>query len=716
VRPPSTPPARDRLRVRVFTALAVVFGVLLLSSAAALWIRHDRTIQFVQRRLDNQVLILSEHFRSSVDAIDATLKQLALHGQRVGGAKAAPEAWTPVLEAAYSGLPGIGSLTVLDDTGTIRAATIPVLVGRSRADLFLFRHLSSNPQSGLVADQPFKAVSDGRMLIPLGRRMVSPDGKFDGIIVATLEPRRLRGFYQSVDVGPNGRIMVLHPAGLVLFEEPSRSDPIGRPAGDNPLFQAQRAKPAGGSLRGPLEPGGINYLSAYRALTAPPVIMAVALSESAVLASWRGEVMIVGAVAAGMGLALLFAAFVIAREIRARIAAEQQLQQSQKMEAVGQLTGGVAHDFNNILTVITGTIELLEEGVADRPQLAAIARMIDEAAARGAQLTNRLLAFARKQPLEPYPTDINALVLEADKLLRPALGEMVEIVTKLDNRLAPALVDASQLTNALLNLAINARDAMPNGGKLTLETSNAVLDEDYARSQSEVAPGPYVMIAVSDTGSGIPPDLIDHVFEPFFTTKGVGKGTGLGLSMVYGFVKQSNGHIRVYSEVGHGTTIRIYLPRAAASAGARAAPSSAGTIRGAGERILVVEDDALVRSQVSAQLESLGYAIHTVPDAVEALAALESGAPFDLLFTDVILPRGMNGRQLADEALKLRPTLRVLYTSGYSENAVVHHGRLDPGVLLLAKPYRKEDLARMIRRALDSDADVSQPAARTGTS
>ena len=677
-----------------------MFGVLLVSSVAALWFRHDRAIAFVQRRIDNQALILSEHFRSSVDAIDATLKQLALHGQRVGGAKAPPEAWTPVLEAAYSGLPGLGSLTVTDDAGTITAATIPLLVGRSRADFFLFRHLASNPQSGLAADEPFRAVRDGRMLIPLGRRLVSTDGKFDGVIVATLEPARLRGFYRSIDLGPDGLIMVRHPNGLVLFQEPSRSDPIGQPAVDNPVFRAQRAKPDSGVLRGPLEPGGRSYLSAYRTLTAPPVIIAIALSESAVLTPWRGEVVIVGFITAGMGLALLFAAFVIAREIRARIAAEQLLQQSQKMEAVGQLTGGVAHDFNNILTVITGTIELLEEGVADRPQLAAIARMIDEAAARGAQLTNRLLAFARKQPLQPYPTDINSLVLEADKLLRPALGEMVEIVTKLDNRLAPALVDASQLTNSLLNLAINARDAMSDGGKLTLETGNVELDEDYARSQSEVTPGPYVMIAVSDTGTGIPPELIDHVFEPFFTTKGVGRGTGLGLSMVYGFVKQSNGHIRVYSEVGNGTTIRIYLPRAAAAAGVRAPPSPAGTIKGDGERILVVEDDALVRSQVSAQLESLGYAIHAVPDAVEAFAALESGAVFDLLFTDVILPRGMNGRQLADEALMLRPSLKVLYTSGYSENAVVHHGRLDPGVEMILKPFTQSSLAAKVKQVL----------------
>ena len=288
-------------------------------------------------------------------------------------------------------------------------------------------------------------------------------------------------------------------------------------------------------------------------------------------------------------------------------------------------------------------------------------------------------------------------------MLRPALGETVEIVTKLDGRASPALVDPSQLATALLNLAINARDAMPNGGKLTLETADAVLDETYAESNTDVTPGRYVMIAVSDTGVGIPASLIDHVFEPFFTTKEVGQGTGLGLSMVYGFVKQSNGHIKIYSEVGNGTTIKLYLPRAADAAGERPPPAPDQAVKGGSERILVVEDDALVRQQVSSQLRGLGYPIHTVNDAVEALALLETGAEFDLMFTDVILPGGMTGRRLAEEAVRRRPGLKVLFTSGYSENAVVHHGRLDPGVLLLAKPYRKDDLARMIRRALDAD-------------
>jgi PAS domain S-box-containing protein len=386
---------------------------------------------------------------------------------------------------------------------------------------------------------------------------------------------------------------------------------------------------------------------------------------------------------------------------------ERQLTQSQKMEAVGQLTGGIAHDFNNILTVITGTIEILAAEVADRPDLAAIARLIDEAAERGAGLTRQLLAFARKQPLQPEETDINALMIEAASLLRPTLGEQIEIESMLEGDTAPALVDRSQLVTAVLNLAINARDAMPGGGKLTLETGNVVLDEAYARQNADVQPGPYVMIAVSDTGSGIPAGLRDRVFEPFFTTKDVGKGTGLGLSMVYGFLKQSGGHIKIYSEEGFGTTIKLYLPRATGETQplAEAAPSAPGAT--GDETILVVEDDRLVRQYVVAQLESLGYVATAASNAAAALALLDGGATPDLLFTDVIMPGGMDGGALAEEALRRRPSLKVLFTSGYTQTAIVHHGRLDPGVLLLAKPYRKIDLARMIRKALDG---VASPA------
>ena len=387
------------------------------------------------------------------------------------------------------------------------------------------------------------------------------------------------------------------------------------------------------------------------------------------------------------------------RDLTDKIAAEDRIRQSEKMEAVGQLTGGIAHDFNNILTVITGTIEILAEAVQQEPQLAAITGMIDEAASRGAELTQHLLAFARKQPLQPRVTDINILVIDTAKLLRPTLGEQIEIESVFADETCFASVDPNQLTTAILNLALNARDAMQGGGKLIIETGSAYLDETYASRHGDVRPGHYALIAVSDTGSGIPASILDKVFEPFFTLKEPGKGTGLGLSMVYGFVKQSSGHIKIYSEVGHGTTIKMYLPPGTAAVPAsEAAPDP--KLQGGHETILVVEDDRLVREYVLTQLHSLGYATLDAANGAEALAIVEAGRPFDLLFTDVIMPGAMNGRQLAEEILRRRPGSKVLYTSGYTENAIIHHGRLDSDVLLLAKPYRKSDMARMIRRAV----------------
>lgn len=387
-------------------------------------------------------------------------------------------------------------------------------------------------------------------------------------------------------------------------------------------------------------------------------------------------------------------------DITERNKLEQQLRQSQKMDAIGQLTGGIAHDFNNMLTVVTGTIDILADAVADKPELAAIAKLISEAADRGAELTGHLLAFARKQPLQPRETDINELATEAAKLLRPTLGDHIQTEWKLQADAWPALVDPSQLVTAILNLAVNARDAMPKGGKLTFETANVILDDHYAGAHNEVTPGPYMMLAVSDTGHGIGAADQDKVFEPFFTTKDVGKGTGLGLSMVYGFVKQSGGHIKLYSEEGHGTTFKIYLPRAGGQLSELTELLPAMEIEGGGETILVVEDDPIVRKSAIVQLEDLGYKTITAANAAEALAIIDGGAAFDLLFTDVVMAGSMNGPGLAKESGKRRTGLKVLFTSGYTENAIVHHNRLDVGVLLLVKPYRKLDLARMVRQAL----------------
>ncbi|WP_050387383.1 ATP-binding protein [Bradyrhizobium pachyrhizi] len=392
---------------------------------------------------------------------------------------------------------------------------------------------------------------------------------------------------------------------------------------------------------------------------------------------------------------------------------ESKIRQAQKMEAVGQLTGGIAHDFNNILTVITGTIDILAEAVTHNRQLTEITALIRDAAERGASLTRHLLAFARKQPLQPSDVDVNALMADTIELLRPTIGDHVDIDFRSAPDLPRALVDGNQLVTAIINLALNARDAMPKGGRLTIETRTAELKPSDVNGHDGLAAGDYVAIALTDSGRGIAEADLAKVFEPFFTTKDVGRGTGLGLSMVYGFVKQSNGHVVLDSEVGRGTRVMLYLPRAAVVSAAAIPERRQPDARGAREIVLVVEDDRLVRSYVLTQIESLGYTTLSANNGREALAVLDSGAPIDLLFTDVIMPGAMNGRDLATEARKRRPGLRVLFTSGYTDDAIDQDGKLEQGILFLAKPYSRAELARMLRVALREDeaAIAQEPAA-----
>ena len=397
------------------------------------------------------------------------------------------------------------------------------------------------------------------------------------------------------------------------------------------------------------------------------------------------------------------------RDITAKRAAEEQLFQAQKMESVGQLTGGIAHDFNNMLTVITGTIEILADGVKHDPALASIAKMINDAADRASQLTANLLAFARKQPLRPLETDVNALVEEVVKLLAPTLGRRIMIETALSDQAWPALVDRSQLTSALVNLAINARDAMPDGGRLLFRTGNFRRDAHDAEVD-DLGAGDYVAVEVIDSGAGIPLAIRDRIFEPFFSTKQFGTGTGLGLSMVFGFAKQSGGGIVVDGEEGKGACFRIYLPKADvglsdALPASDASPPEDAELRGGSETILCVEDDDVVRAHVTGRLESLGYRVMTASNAAEALELVNSGTAFDLLFTDIVMPGAMNGRQLAQKVAELRRPLRVLYTSGNTFGAFDSSVRLGEGLLLLTKPYRKAELARMVRLCLDRAID-----------
>jgi signal transduction histidine kinase/CheY-like chemotaxis protein len=404
-------------------------------------------------------------------------------------------------------------------------------------------------------------------------------------------------------------------------------------------------------------------------------------------------------------------------KLRAQIAqretVESALRQAQKMEAMGQLTGGIAHDFNNLLQVIIGNLELLE-----RRKLVPgdDGRRMVQSAIRGAErastLTSRLLAFARRQPLDPKPIDVNKLVIGMSELLRRTLGESFRIETVLAGGVWRVAADANQLENALLNLAVNARDAMGSHGKLTIETANAYLDEDYANA-NQIAAGQYVQISVSDTGSGMTRDVAQKAFEPFFTTKDAGKGSGLGLSQVYGFIRQSNGHAKIYSERGQGTTIKLYLPRLAAEAqGPEGAPEPPAPAEAPSKHtILVVEDEEDVRAHAVSLLSELGYSIVEAADAPEALRTLDVRRDVDLLFTDVGLPGGVNGRQLADEARRRRPELLVLFTTGYARNAIVHQGRLDPGVQLITKPFTFAALAAKVHAMFRPD-DGAAPVAR----
>jgi PAS domain S-box-containing protein len=378
---------------------------------------------------------------------------------------------------------------------------------------------------------------------------------------------------------------------------------------------------------------------------------------------------------------------------------EEALRQSQKMEAVGKLTGGVAHDFNNLLQVISGNLQLLAKDIAGNERAEQRLSNALGGVSRGSKLAAQLLAFGRRQPLVPKVVNLGRLVARLDDILRRAVGEAVELETIAGGGLWNTLADPTQVENALLNLAINARDAMGGVGRLTIETGNASLDEDYAARNADIVPGQYVMLAVTDTGSGMTSDVLEHAFEPFFTTKPEGQGTGLGLSQVYGFVKQSGGHIKIYSEPGQGTTVRIYLPRTReeedVAVDVEAAPVVGGT-----ETILVVEDDESVRATVVDTLADLGYRVLKARDALSALAIVDSGVHIDLLFTDVVMPGPLRSPDLARKARGRLPDIAVLFTSGYTENAIVHGGRLDAGINLLSKPYTREALARKIREVL----------------
>jgi signal transduction histidine kinase/ActR/RegA family two-component response regulator len=668
----------------------------------------------VTRVLDTHVL-LANRINDVLDGLsdaEVTAREEELHAR---------------LLAMITGYNQVTAVVVLSADGHPLAASSRYPVDRtaSFSDRDYFRVLHSSGQSMAIGGLIYGRLSHEELFSVAVRRGV-PGQTFAGVILIGVSPNYFRNFDRSLFTGDTDySAALLRSDGTVLASYPDAYSPSDAPQRDRLLLDAVASNPLGGVVEGRSSLDATTRLIAYKALGNYPVIVMVGRRWSSVVRQWRNLIAthLVFGIPATLALLLLsvlatqqwrrqHATLAQLRiEVERRELAEEALRQSQKMEAIGRLTGGIAHDFNNHLTVISSNIELMQRRMP--PGSEALFKLTDAAMSgvqRAATLTHRLLAFARQQPLDPEPLDLGRVVAGMSDLLRRTLGEDVAIETVLAGGLWQTRVDANQLENVLLNLAVNARDAMPNGGKLTIETANAYLDDTYAASHAEVTAGQYVMLAVTDTGTGMTPEVIEKAFEPFFTTKPLGQGTGLGLSMVYGFIKQSGGHVAIYSESGHGSTVKVYLPRfmrpeAKPVASDRTLQSRP---RGSGETILVVEDDEDVRRSSVEALREMGYEVLEAGDAMDGVRLIVDRGGIDLLFTDVGLPGGVNGRALADAARSAQPGLRVLFTTGYTRNAILHNGVLDHGVHFIAKPFNLTALAAKVREVLDAPADAPE--------
>jgi signal transduction histidine kinase/ActR/RegA family two-component response regulator len=523
--------------------------------------------------------------------------------------------------------------------------------------------------------------------------------------------------FQSVDVGNRGMVTVFHRAGFVVFREPSLGvDPMGQPALRQPLFEAARRGRESDVFRGPAASSGRTLRTVFRSPANRDFIVAVSLDEAELLQDWRREAMVAAMVVLVLGLAFTAILILMYREMDTRIAAADVLSRSQRLESIGRLTGGIAHDFNNLLTVILGNVTLMKDSAGRGMDSESVAQ-IERAANRGTALIRQLLAFARRQPLHPRTIDLAALVREAKPMLDRVLGEDVALTIERTpaRRAFPATVDPVGAEGALLNLCINARDSMPNGGTIAIELSNTTIDAQRGARNGDVAPGPYVVISVSDSGTGIPPEHLAQVFEPFFTTKEAGRGTGLGLSTVYGFVKQSGGFVKVFSEVGRGTVVRIYLPEASGPVEPTAPHDAAPAHAASGEVILVVEDEPDLLILATRFLEESGYRVIRASNGAAALDVASREERIDLLLTDTVMPGGMSGRRLARELRALRPGLRVLYMSGYSDEFVAADNLKTADAEILPKPYDRGSLSTAVRRALNPADRLSEAESMTSS-
>ena len=672
------------------------------------WVTYNNAFAHADEELRARLDILSEQANTVFEsvALNFTSVDTLVGGMTDEQIRAAEPDLHAKLHELEKATTAVSAIRIFDKSGrpVVSSQALPAPSDQNISDRDFFK-AQEGKDGGTFIGSVLKPHFSATPYIGISRRRPLQGRQFVGVVVVSVEPSVFTRFYARLARDNGGNYLILKTDGNILGRYPA--SPVTRVYPQGGFMHVLADNPQGGITTSLHTVDGIDRRVGVRKLDVPGLYASAGIELQEIYADWL-RALSAHLLFGGPATLFLFMLVLLTlrrtqafyAEVERRELAEQALRQAQKMEAVGQLTGGVAHDFNNLLTIIIGNLNIAKRGVVE----SRAERALDNAltgAERAAQLTQRLLAFSRRQPLNPRAVDANKLLVGMADLLVRTLGETVELETIGGAGLWTVEVDATELEACILNLALNARDAMSGGGKLTIETSNAYLDDDYCRHHAGLNPGQYVVIGVTDNGAGMSAETIEKAFEPFFTTKETGKGTGLGLSQVYGFIKQSGGHVRIYSEPGQGTTIKLYLRRYLGDVAPAQEDAPAGGERGRGETILVVEDDDGVRQYVAESLRDLNYQVLEARDSASALKLLDADKPFDLLLTDVILP-GKNGRELATEVERERPGVKIIFMTGYSRNAIVHHGRLDSGTELISKPLTDAVLARRIRQVLDN--------------
>ena len=695
------------LKVMMVASVAIPVAIFCYAS----WIGYQNTFAHADERLLANLGIMAEHTSGVFQSVDLTFAAVnAIAGDLTDEQiKASEQALHVQLVKLEKATVAVDAILIVDKDGHTLVSSaiypVPSNVGIADRDYFLAqKEKDAGTYVGAVLEP---RVRKGKFF-GVSRRRPPRNGEFTGVVMVAVKPQIFSDFYTQLarDAGGGG-FSLAKSDGVILARFPDPPNGITRFGPDSGFMLNVPRYPNGAVVTTNHSVEGVQRRIAFRKLGYSNLYVSDGVATDVIISDWLRTMSVhlyFGIPAVIVLLVLVLMTMRRTRELyteaERRELAEEGLRQAQKMEAVGQLTGGVAHDFNNLLTIILGNLGIAKRGVVE----ARAERALNNArigAERAAQLTRRLLAFSRQQPLDPKTVDANKLIVSMSDLLNRSLGENIALETISGAGIWKIECDVSELESALLNLALNARDAMPDGGKLTIETSNAYLDDEYCRHHADLTPGQYVLIAVSDNGMGMSAETIERAFDPFFTTKETGKGTGLGLSQVYGFVKQSKGHVRIYSEPGEGTTIKLYFPRHDGEETVMSADERGDPERGRGETILIVEDDDGVREYASDILRDLNYQVIEAKDSASAMRLLEADRPFDLMLTDVVLP-GISGRALADEVIRRRPGAKVIFMTGYSRNAIVHQGRLDRGTELISKPLTEAAVARKIRQVLDA--------------